>query len=191
MATDRATITPIAAVAAAPSQRGRRPPLKLRPLDLSSGAFIAKVARVPIFWILPILPPIVQGRTQFYARKENPAMKRVLFGLFALASLSLATGCSTVGNCGSGCGDGCGSGGCGPGGCGPGGGGGLLGHHGGGHDELDPCHPRLRPLKRHKGRHGGYDAGAYGPPTAAVAYPYYTTRGPRDFFEPNPPSIGY
>ena len=30
-----------------------------------------------------------------------------------------------------------------------------------------------------------------GPPSAQVAYPYYTTRGPRDFLNPNPPSIGY
>jgi hypothetical protein len=29
-----------------------------------------------------------------------------------------------------------------------------------------------------------------GPPTAAVAYPYYTHRGPRDFLLDNPPSIG-
>jgi hypothetical protein len=29
-----------------------------------------------------------------------------------------------------------------------------------------------------------------GPPTAAVAYPYYTTRGPRDFLVDNPPTIG-
>ncbi len=29
-----------------------------------------------------------------------------------------------------------------------------------------------------------------GPPTAAVTYPYYTTRGPRDFLLANPPSIG-
>lgn len=38
-----------------------------------------------------------------------------------------------------------------------------------------------------------YGAGAYGaggPPTAGVAYPYYTTRGPRDFLLDNPPSIG-
>ncbi len=31
---------------------------------------------------------------------------------------------------------------------------------------------------------------AYGDPTAQVAYPYYTTRGPRDFFLDNPPTIG-
>lgn len=29
-----------------------------------------------------------------------------------------------------------------------------------------------------------------GPPTGTVAYPYYTTRGPRDFYTANPPSIG-
>ncbi len=29
-----------------------------------------------------------------------------------------------------------------------------------------------------------------GPPSGTVAYPYYTTRGPRDFLLDNPPSIG-
>ena len=29
-----------------------------------------------------------------------------------------------------------------------------------------------------------------GPPSAQVAYPYYTTRGPRDFLMANPPTIG-
>lgn len=29
-----------------------------------------------------------------------------------------------------------------------------------------------------------------GPPTAAVTYPYYTVRGPRDFLAANPPGIG-
>lgn len=33
--------------------------------------------------------------------------------------------------------------------------------------------------------------GAYGGPAGGqVAYPYYTTRGPRDFLSPNPRSIG-
>jgi hypothetical protein len=32
--------------------------------------------------------------------------------------------------------------------------------------------------------------GPPGPPTAQVGYPYYTTRGPRDFFVNNPPDIG-
>jgi hypothetical protein len=29
-----------------------------------------------------------------------------------------------------------------------------------------------------------------GPPTGAVAYPYYTTRGPRDYFSQGNPEIG-
>jgi len=39
----------------------------------------------------------------------------------------------------------------------------------------------------------GSDYGATcppGPPSGAVAYPYYTTRGPRDFLAKCPPSIG-
>ncbi len=31
---------------------------------------------------------------------------------------------------------------------------------------------------------------AVGPAAPTVTYPYYTTRGPRDFLNPNPPSIG-
>ena len=107
-------------------------------------------------------------------------MKRLLFGLLAVTSMSLATGCSCVGKGGP-CADGCGGpGGCGPGGCAAGGGCGQ---------ELDPCHPRMRPLMRHHGRNAG-DNNDYGPPSAAIAYPYYTTRGPRDYFDANPPSIG-
>lgn len=34
------------------------------------------------------------------------------------------------------------------------------------------------------------DAGPSGPPVATYAYPYYTTRAPRDFLLDNPPSIG-
>jgi hypothetical protein len=36
----------------------------------------------------------------------------------------------------------------------------------------------------------GREAITPGPPSAAVAYPYYTTRGPRDFLAANPRSIG-
>ncbi len=32
--------------------------------------------------------------------------------------------------------------------------------------------------------------GPQGPSTAQVGYPYYTVRGPRDFLQDNPPSIG-
>jgi hypothetical protein len=76
------------------------------------------------------------------------------------------------------------------------------------------CQPGCRDCaagtcKAHVGRYGGLakhhlspaeraalaasDYGATqpaGPPTGAVAYPYYTTRGPRDFLAKNPPSIG-
>ncbi len=39
--------------------------------------------------------------------------------------------------------------------------------------------------------HGGAMPGpAMGPSSPAVTYPYYTTRGPRDYLNPNPPSIG-
>ena len=37
---------------------------------------------------------------------------------------------------------------------------------------------------------GGMPGPADGPPVAQVTYPYYTTRGPRDYFAANPPSIG-
>ena len=35
-----------------------------------------------------------------------------------------------------------------------------------------------------------YQGAGSGVPSAAVAYPYYTTRGPRDFLVNNPPTIG-
>lgn len=37
---------------------------------------------------------------------------------------------------------------------------------------------------------GPQQAANPGPPSATVGYPYYTTRGPRDFLLDNPPSIG-
>jgi hypothetical protein len=40
---------------------------------------------------------------------------------------------------------------------------------------------------------GGYPANynfSPGPPVGQTAYPYYTTRGPRDFLQNNPPTIG-
>ncbi len=40
------------------------------------------------------------------------------------------------------------------------------------------------------GMHGAPEEAASGPPSAAVAYPYYTNRGPRDFLQNNPPNIG-
>ena len=36
----------------------------------------------------------------------------------------------------------------------------------------------------------GQEAFTPGPPSAAITYPYYTVRGPRDFLAETPPSIG-
>jgi hypothetical protein len=36
----------------------------------------------------------------------------------------------------------------------------------------------------------GTEAFTPGPPSGAITYPYYTTRGPRDFLAENPRSIG-
>ncbi len=38
--------------------------------------------------------------------------------------------------------------------------------------------------------HGCAQAYAPGPPTAAITYPYYTVRGPRDFLAQSPRSVG-
>jgi hypothetical protein len=58
--------------------------------------------------------------------------------------------------------------------------GGHYGYFGGAH--RTPGFP-------HHHHHREY-VGPQGPPTAHVAYPYYTIRGPRDFLLDNPPSIG-
>jgi hypothetical protein len=63
-------------------------------------------------------------------------------------------------------------------------------------NQQSPCH--TGGLLGDRLRRGGIDGGegddgegfAPGPPSGAVAYPYYTTRGPRDFLARNPQSIG-
>lgn len=120
-------------------------------------------------------------------------MKRALFALVGAALLTFSTGCGICdnlfffhkpyGGCGNGCGGGCDGGGCANGNCADGncadgnfgdrGGAGVLGHHS----------PTPRGV-------GGEYVGPQGPPTGAVAYPYYANRGPRDFLLANPPSIG-
>lgn len=98
--------------------------------------------------------------------------------------------------CGDTCGDSCGSG-CGMfdrGGCGGGGGGGGCGACGGAgcNNCLQGGLSKL--LDCNSCNSGGCGDGNYnfnpGPPGGQVAYPYYTTRGPRDFLMCNPPSIG-
>jgi hypothetical protein len=100
---------------------------------------------------------------------------------------------------------GMGAGGMGPGGMGAGGmghggivGGGLghggLGHGGIGHGGLGGGAGRLGSNVEHP--YGGMPphtpqmSGPFGPMSPSYGYPYYTTRGPRDFFMDNPPSLG-
>lgn len=90
-------------------------------------------------------------------------MKRYGFAALAVAMMICSVGCTGLRR-----------GGCGPGGCGIGGGHG--GHGGGG---CSSC-----------GAGGGYGEMAPDYSGANVAYPYYTTKGPRDYFLNNPPSIG-
>jgi hypothetical protein len=140
-------------------------------------------------------------------------MKRTYGLLLAIAVISMASGCSIMdrlfllntdgpyshGHQGA-CQDGaCETGACGPGGCETG----TCGPEGCNECADGTCRPR------HVGRYGGLakhhlspeeraalaasDYGATtpaGPPSGTVAYPYYTTRGPRDFLAKCPPSIG-
>jgi hypothetical protein len=46
------------------------------------------------------------------------------------------------------------------------------------------------PLVRRRRNAGGEYEFAAGPPSGGVAYPYYTTRGPRDFLARTPRDIG-
>lgn len=54
----------------------------------------------------------------------------------------------------------------------------------------DACDPD-NPMDCGRCGRRGPSAGPYAdPPTGAVTYPYYTLRGPRDFLDRNPPSVG-
>lgn len=146
-------------------------------------------------------------------------MKRIAFSICAAALIATSFGCATGCNscCQPGCGlcnDGCGhTGSCGTHGCGLFGGklfggcnhcgtGGMCGH-----GDMCGCDPYAGcgPHGGH-GHHGygnGYGNGGGfldqmryrhqgepGPASAAVVYPYYTTRGPRDFLAAHPRDIG-
>jgi hypothetical protein len=96
------------------------------------------------------------------------------------------TGACQTGDCQTG---GCQTGGCQTGGCQDCEGGVCRVPHTGRYGGLAKHH--LSPAE--KAALAGTDYGAIGPagpPTGAVAYPYYTTRGPRDFLAKRPPSIG-
>ena len=61
---------------------------------------------------------------------------------------------------------------------------------GGGGDEAAGC-ATCGGGQRLLGRRGNDDVSYQpGPPSAQVAYPYYTVRGPRDFLARNPRSVG-
>ena len=102
-----------------------------------------------------------------------------------------SVGCNGINLAGGTCGN-CGGGGCRGGGLLGGGGlGGRGGGFAGGPRAAGDTRAKLvgagKAYTHHNYRE--YD-GPPGPPTAAVGYPYYTTRAPRDFLVDNPPSLG-
>ena len=110
------------------------------------------------------------------AHKEFSKMRCALLAVLAAVLLAGSTGCQMLPGQ-SGCTD-CdtpaysdGSAGCATGRC-------------GGIPQADGLLPRLH------GRHPQEVCGPPGPATGAVTYPYYTTRGPRDYLAADPPSIG-
>jgi hypothetical protein len=130
-------------------------------------------------------------------------MRNTLFALVAAVCVAATSGCcgnhwwghsnSNCNNSGCGCDQGCGycganCGACGPGGCpgtypSPGGCGcGCVSHN-------SDCSP-VPDCADDRAAVNSQLGGPAGPPTAQVTYPYYTVRGPRDFFANNPSSIG-
>ena len=129
-------------------------------------------------------------------------MRNALFALLAALTLSAGSGCGMFhgwghhkgcdqccdqgcGYCGPNCGA-CGPGGCKNGACAAGEGGcgcGDVAHNRCPCSPVPDCYTDRQMVADQLG-------GPPGPPTGQVTYPYYTTRGPRDFFAAHPPSIG-
>ncbi len=122
-------------------------------------------------------------------------------GCFGGNGYEMVNGCvSAIADCNGGyCGDSCGNGNCGE----------VYGHPGHctcGQSGRCACCQKMRAMaaRGHAMGRAAVDMtldpracmtdAAYnfnpGPPSAQTAYPYYTTRSPRDFLNPNPPSIG-
>jgi hypothetical protein len=95
-----------------------------------------------------------------FSERIRSAMKKTLFGLVAATLLFGGVGCMGLSRPCYDCGDGA----------------------------MGAGHPRMAALRDHM--QGGRTPVQYGPPSGAVAYPYYTVKGPSDFLAPNPPSIG-
>ena len=150
-------------------------------------------AVLPIFWTLPVIGPMTSVRGPGFAAaaffcgptleyKESSHMKRAIFMLAAVGLLAGLAGCTCPGNgrwfsglingscqnapenCAS-CGATDGQAACDA-------------------DDDGGCTGCRRGCRAH------YAPPAPGPATGAITYPYYTTRGPRDFLARNPQSIG-
>jgi len=145
-----------------------------------------------IFWILPAAVPILfQRRVGIHtSRKEPSNMKRVLLSVVVASVVAALTGCSSrrgcsaidwikgscagapenCASCTTDCGttdcDSCGDAPC--------------------QCEGTACSNGVCQLDGTQYR----ESLPPGPPTGAVAYPYYTNRGPRDFLARDPQSIG-
>ena len=169
-------------------------------------------------WTLSWLDAIVEsdGVSQMKLPKRNSAMNRWLWIGSLAGLLVVSTGClhhqtrggCSTGNCNSGA---CSSGTCGNASCnGSSGGTGLLGKLNVGGCNSCGCRTGCVPGKI-GWQQGGMDYSSHlkpgvlghrastalssqpftpGPPTGQVAYPYYTVRGPRDFLQSDPPTIG-
>ena len=175
---------------------------------------LRKEAVLPIFWTLTIVRPMSDEGGNGFSRipilssppnltrgnKELPDMKRATFSVLTLTVLTALVGCAhhrhlpascVGGNCTvapAGCCEAT-QPSCRPN-CQP-----------NGQACGDPCDDGAVPAKKHHCLLAGLchkkpsepaeqPAAEAGPPTGAITYPYYTTRGPRDFYAKNPGSIG-
>jgi hypothetical protein len=165
--------------------------------------FLPEEAVLPIFWTLRIARPMSDegggGRSRISilsfppnltrANKESPDMKRAMFSVATLVVLAGLAGCATqhglhplipsCGSCAAPAAEGCQS-------C-------DASCNNGSTEDPEQCVSdpgrgcRLCKGRRVRSEEPMVDPG---PPTGAVTYPYYTTRGPRDFLARNPQSIG-
>ena len=107
-------------------------------------------------------------------------MKKIMYSLLPLIMCACFIGCARQTNMG--CRDGC-YGDCNR--CGIfGAGGNAMTAYG------EPCGPLGRLMGSGSPQNPRAFVGPAGPPTAAVTYPYYTTRGRRDFLLDQPQTIG-
>jgi hypothetical protein len=142
-----------------------------------------------IFWILTIVRPMSDDGGDGFSRipilsfppnltranKELSDMKRAMFSVLTLVVLGVLVGCAHHGRHSAACAPGqsvC-----------------------EGEAPCDGAVPATRHCCRLCGGRGCKEccqqpAAEAGPPAGAITYPYYTTRGPRDFYAKNPGSIG-